>query len=315
MNANRRRFLQVTSSTIATGWLSSNASSARASSAASMSDARPIGFSLYGMKSLPVLDAIDHCARIGYRNIEICIMEDFPTELDKFTPAMQLEVRDRARQHGLAISSLLFHGAIFGKEPQRVKDLEIIKRAGDIANALDEKNPPLLESVMGGKKEDWDTNKNLMVERLGKWAEAAGAAGVKVAVKAHANNAVYAADQLLWLYRAVNHPALTLTYDYSHYKVEGFDMEATMREVIPHAGFIHVKDVALEKPYRFLLAGEGTIDWVKYFKTIKELNYSGPILVEVSAHIHRLPDYQPLAAAQSCYDALSKARDAAYSNG
>jgi sugar phosphate isomerase/epimerase len=179
---------------------------------------------------------------------------------------------------------------------------------------LNEKAPPLLESVMGGKKEEWATNKNLMVDRLGKWAEAAGSSGVKVAVKAHAGNAVYASDQLLWLYRAVNHPALTLTYDYSHYKAEGFDMETTMREVIPHAGFIHVKDVALWKPLRFLFPGEGSIDWVQYFRILRELKYTGPILVEVSAHIHKLPNYEPLPSAQLCYDALSKARDTAYAS-
>ncbi|MDZ4851045.1 MAG: sugar phosphate isomerase/epimerase family protein [Pirellulaceae bacterium] len=266
------------------------------------------------MKSLPVLDALDHCARIGYRNVEICIMEEFPTEVGKFDTTMQHAVRDRTLQNDLEISSLLFHGAIFGKEQKQQEDLETIKRAGEISNVLDEKKPPLLESVMGGKKEEWDVNKNLMVDRLGKWAEAAGSSGVKVAVKAHAGNAVYTSEQLLWLYHAVNHPALTLTYDYSHYKVEGFDMETTMREVIPHAGFIHVKDVELSTPYRFLLPGEGTIDWVKYFRILKELDYTGPILVEVSAHIHRLPNYEPLPSAQSCYDALSKARDAAYSN-
>jgi hypothetical protein len=57
---------------------------------------------------------------------------------------------------------------------------------------LDESNPPLLESVMGGRKEDWEPKKNMMVDRVGAWADAAGNAGVKVAVKAHAGNAVFA---------------------------------------------------------------------------------------------------------------------------
>ena len=90
-------------------------------------------------------------------------------------------------------------------------------------------------------------------------------------------------------------------------------METTMRELIPHTGFVHVKDVAPWKPVRFLFPGEGTIDWVKYFRLIRELNYTGPILVEVSAHIHRLPKYEPVPSAALCYGVLSHARDTAYS--
>jgi inosose dehydratase len=311
MKTNRRSFLQTSSSVVATGCLT-NIFSLRSEASSSASKLRPIGFSLYGMKSLPVLEALEQCARIGYDNVEICIMDEFPTALEEFSLETQKSVRDRAQKLNLEISSLLFHGAIFGNEEKQQYDLETIRRAGDISRVLNPEKPPLLESVMGGKKGNWETDKNLMADRLGKWAEAAASVGVQVAVKAHAGNTVYAADQLLWLYRTVNHPALTLTYDYSHYKVEGFEMEPTMREVIPHAGFIHVKDVIVATPYRFILPGEGTIDWSRYFQILRELNYHGPLLVEVSAHVHRLPTYEPLTAAQACYTALSKARDEAY---
>ncbi len=312
MSLSRRCFVQAGSTAIAASLLAHKAASAQSEALKSWSQPRPIGFSLYGMKSLPVPDALGHCARIGYNTVDLCIMEGFPTELGMFTPAMQREIRDRAVDLNLEISSLLFHGSIFAKDTQHQEDLDTIKRAGEVASVLNEQRPPLLESVMGGKKSEWPEGKQLMVQRLGKWADAASSAGVKVAVKAHAGNAVYAPEQLLWLYKTVDHPALTLTYDYSHYKAEGFDMEPTMREVIPHTGFIHVKDVALWEPVRFLFPGEGTIDWVRYFQVIRELNYTGPILVEVSAHIHRLPKYDPVPSAERCYAALSKARDLAY---
>ncbi len=307
-NPTRRRFLQLNSAAIMAGLLSSR--SLRAAAAAT-NVTRPIGFSLYGMKSLPVLDALDHCARIGYNNVEICVMKDFPTQLDRFTRPQQLAVRDRARERGLEISSILFEGTLF-REDRQGEMLDAIKRAGEISHVLDEARPPLLESVMQGKKNQWDTDKNAVVDRLGAWASAAGTVGVKVAVKAHAGSAVYSSERLLWLYRQVNHPNLTLTYDYSHYKAEGFDLETTMREVIPFTSFIHVKDVTLWHPVRFLFAGEGTIDWVRYFQLIRELNYTGPILVEVSAHIHRLPEYEPVPSAERCYQALSAARDKAF---
>lgn len=311
LTPSRRRFLQLSSTAMAASVFSPRAMQA-AAPVASAAKARPIGFSLYGMKSLPVLDALDECARIGYNNVEICVMKDFPTALPQFDRATQLAVRDRARKHRLDISSLLVHGNLFREEAHQKKIIEEIKRAGEISQVLDEKQPPLLESVMGGKTEEWDHGKHMMVDRLTAWLEAADSVGVRFSVKAHYGNAVHSPERLLWLYRQVNHPALALTYDYSHYKAEGFDMEETMRQVIPHASFIHVKDVALWRPVRFLFPGEGTIDWVRYFELIRELNYTGPILVEVSAHIHRLAKYEPIPAAELCHAALSQARDQAY---
>ena len=298
---------------MAAGMFSPRSLTAASTSPQVMTRARPIGFSLYGMKSLPVLEALDECARIGYNNIEICVMKDFSTALAEFDRGTQLAVRDRARKHHMEISSLLIQGDLFHEEDHQKSIIEEIKQAGEISHVLNEKSPPLLESVMGGKTEEWDNGKHMMVDRLTAWADAAQSAGVRLAVKAHFGHAVHSPDRLLWLYRRVNHPALALTYDFSHYKAEGLDMEQTMREVIPYASFIHVKDVTLWPPVRFLFPGEGTINWVRYFSLIRELQYSGPILVEVSAHIHRLPTYEPLPAAESCYSALSQARDKAYS--
>ena len=306
MNITRRQFIEIGAATTAASMLSLNSFGA-----AAKTTARPIGFSLYGMKTLPVLDALDHCARIGYNNIEICVMDEFPTQLDSFTTTVQDAVRDRLKKRGLEVSSILFQGNIFRDDRQK-EIIDIIKRSGEISHRLDKQNPPLLESVMAGKKEEWESSKHMMVDRLHTWAEAAGSVGVKVSVKAHYGHAAYSTDRLLWLYRTVNHPNLALTYDYSHFKAEGFEMEETMRALVPYASFIHVKDVAPWKPVRFLYPGEGTIDWVKYFRIIRELKYAGPILVEVSAHIHRLDHYEPIPAAENCYKSLSEARDIAY---
>ena len=191
MNSGRRSFLKLSSSTMAACCLPNSRLQA-APSEQEIRIARPIGFRLYGMKSLPVLDAIDQGARIGYDNVEVCIMDDFPTEIGRFTSTSQHQVGDRAREHNLQISSLLFHGSVLGNDQKHQEDLETIKRAGEISRVLDESNPPLLESVMGGRKEDWEPKKNMMVDRVGAWADAAGNAGVKVAVKAHAGNAVFA---------------------------------------------------------------------------------------------------------------------------
>lgn len=102
MHLNRRRFVRHSLSALAAA-----AASRPLAAAPWGSKSRPIGFSLYGMKSLPVAEAIDHCKRIGYDTIELCLIKDFPTELGKFTPQPQREVRARLRATGLELSSLL----------------------------------------------------------------------------------------------------------------------------------------------------------------------------------------------------------------
>ena len=68
---------------------------------------------------------------------------------------------------------------------------------------------------------------------------------------------------------------------------------------------------AAEMPAKYLLVGEGKIDYVKYFRLLEELKYRGPILVEVSAQIHRLPGYAPVKTAEKCYAFLSGMRERA----
>lgn len=304
MDLDRRHFLRLGASAAAfCAW-------PRAAAASAPGKSRPVGFSLYGMKSLPVLTALDECKRIGYANVELCLLKDFPTELGQFSIAAQREVRGRLETHGLALSALLIQTDLTAADQKPAH--AIIRGAAEIARNLNDRTPPVLETVTGGKAGDWDALKNRVKENMRRWAEVAAEGGVRIAVKSHFGQIINSPERLLSLYRGVNHPAFTLTYDYSHYQAEGFELEPTLRAVIPHTGFIHMKDVVVgEKPARYLLVGEGRIDYVKYFRLLRELNYTGPIVVEVSAQIHRQPGYEPIATAEKCFAFLHRSQQAA----
>ncbi|HEY1340483.1 MAG TPA: TIM barrel protein [Bryobacteraceae bacterium] len=106
----------------------------------------------------------------------------------------------------------------------------------------------------------------------------------------------------------VKSPWISLVYDYSHYQVNGLDMRATMEQVARRAVFVHIKDSkATADGFKFLLPGDGSIDYKAYVGALTSVGYRGPVLVEVSVDVSDQPGYDPVAAAQHVWERVSPA--------
>jgi inosose dehydratase len=266
-----------------------------------------LGFSLYGMKSLPLDEALKACAEIGYDNVELALLEGYPTEPKLFGAADRQRLRERLAALQLRVSGLMENFSLLADDAKQAQQLERIKAAAQLAHDLAPDAPPVIETVLGGKPAEWEQVKDRMAAQLRAWAETAAAAKAVIAIKAHVMSAVQTPDRLLWLFRAVNSPAIQLAYDYSHFAAQGLALEATLAALIPHTRFIHVKDVrgSADTKVEFLLPGEGTIDYGDYFKKLHALGYRGDVVVEVSSMISKQPGYDPLAAARKSFAALA----------
>ena len=265
-----------------------------------------LGFSLYGMKTLPAAQALSECARIGYRNVELALMTGFPTDPAKLAAADRKAIKEQVAALGLTVSSLLVNIALVGDDKAQAAAIETIGFAGQFARELDPVNPPLIQTVMGGKPESWETLKESMAARLRAWGVAAAAANATVAVKGHVAHAVNSPDRLLWIIRETQSPAIVVAYDHSHFELGGIPMEESWRLLGPQARFIHVKEAVREgAAVKFLLAGEGQTDYRRYFQRLLESGYRGPVVVEVSSQNFNKPGYDPVKAAESTYAALA----------
>jgi inosose dehydratase len=158
---------------------------------------------------------------------------------------------------------------------------------------------PLIETVVGGKPSDWLAIRPQFLQRLRPWAALAEKYKVTVAIKAHIGSALHLPEDAALLCRQIASPYLKINYDYSHFQLQKLDLETTLRAALPHIAMIHIKDSTGAPPtHRFLLPGEGTIDYTAYAALLNRLNYRGPIVVEVSAHVLAKPNYDPESAAR-----------------
>jgi len=267
-----------------------------------------LGMSLYGMKSLPLEIALKTCAEIGYQNVEFALNPGFPTEPKVFTADARKETASQLQSLKLDLSSLLISLSLAADDKAHLLDLENLRAAAQLAHDVVPHNPPLIETVLGGKPAEWEQIKDRMAERLQSWAEVATATKIIIAIKAHVSSAVNSPERLLWLHQKVNQPSIKIAYDHSHFELAGISMAESMKLLLPHTKFIHVKDSAGDSAkFQFLLPGEGRTDYAAYFKLLKEHKYTGPVVVEVSAQIFNKPGYDPLAAAKKSYAALATA--------
>jgi len=260
------------------------------------------------MKSLSLADALNTCAETGYENVELSLGAGYPTEPKLFSAADRKNLRATLTDLRLTVSALMDNMSLAVDDAAHAKNLDRIRVAAQLAHDVAPDNPPILESVLGGKPAEWENIKNKMADRARSWAEAAAASKLVVCLKPHANSAVDSPERLLWLYRQINSPAVKLCYDYSHFQAQNMVLADTMKPLIAETRFIHVKDAASEGgKLKFLLPGEGHTDYAEYFRLLGQFGWSGPVVVEVSSMVFNQPGYNPVAAAKKCFAALSKA--------
>src|SRR5258707_153196 len=80
-----------------------------------------LGYTLYGMKSLTLDDALKTCAEIGYNGVELCLLDGYPTTPAQFGAAERVKLRDTLAALKLRVSGLMENFSVLADDAQQAK--------------------------------------------------------------------------------------------------------------------------------------------------------------------------------------------------
>jgi len=274
-----------------------------------------IAYGTYAMPTMPLEEALPTLARIGYDGVEICVSSRHAGATpDQMDAGQRRVLRDLLRGHNLGVPALFLLGSIYPPDPEAHRaNLEHMRVCAQLARDLGVAEPPVLATGFGGRKDDWDGIRNDLVRLLRDYAEVAQQEGFVLAGEAHAGAAVNRSERITWLLDKVGHPRVRLHFDIVHLFLAGEPIEDAVRTLVPYTAHTHITDARrhADGSFDLVLLGQGDLDAPRYVRAMRDEGWDGFITLEVSTMVWSRDDYDPVAAAQVSYDALTGAFETA----
>jgi sugar phosphate isomerase/epimerase len=266
-----------------------------------------LGFKQYGMKKIPVREAISDISRIGYKSLSLTLRSGWNTEPRLLSKTDRADIRKQIGDLGLVLASVMEGLRLVGPGTNRESNLERLRAAAAVAHELSPGAPALIETTLGGRPEAWEETRRQMADELGVWAKTLEPLKTQLAMEGHVGTAMDRPEKVLWMLDQVKSPWIGNLLDFSHYQLLKLDLRETIQKVASRTVLHHVKDaVGTEEKFQFLMPGDsGGINYKEYAQILRDIGYRGTVLAEVSAQIFDQPGYDGVAAAKHCWDNLA----------
>jgi sugar phosphate isomerase/epimerase len=267
-------------------------------------------YSTYGMRELDIFAVLPRLRDMGYEGMEIAVTPGWPTEPARLDAASR---RRLARQLGdlnfptPPLMALLSPCATGAERPAMLQQFaDTFDLALDLR--LDDRMP-VVSTTLGHPKSSWDSGKEQIADLVLEVADLAAIRGVILAIEPHAGGDFETPEKAAWLMEHTNHEHLKLNFDYSHFWVEGVDLQHCITLNLPYAVHNHIKDGYLDDGrVVYLLPGDGELDLAVYLQAMRDAGWNDMIVPEVTGMIWGKEGYDPWGTAQFCFAALDKAR-------
>ena len=76
-----------------------------------------LGYSTWGMPTVPIDTAISHLANLGYDGVELTIIPRFTTELSTLDAAERKRIASLLQQYNLALPAIAAHSSLLEMDP------------------------------------------------------------------------------------------------------------------------------------------------------------------------------------------------------
>lgn len=266
-----------------------------------------ISYCTWGMMKVDIEEAIPAIAKIGYTGLELAVTPRFPTELYSLDGARRARIAQLLDEYDLALSAVAGHTSMSELDAAKnTANMQRLRDTIDLAAELrQDGEQPIVASLVGGKEDEWEAKRELIAERVLALGEYAASQGVILGVEPHCGTVFDLPDKVLWLMEAVNHPAVRVNFDISHFDIRGIGIDECVPQMVPWSVHTHVKDQrGIYPDHEFLTPGSGPFDFVHYLTAMHEAGYAGFIGMEVSMMVQRKPGYDPFVDAALGYYAL-----------
>ncbi len=269
-----------------------------------------IGYCTWGMPTVPVDTMIPFLAKTGYDGIELTVIPGYTTELSLLDGDERRRIARMLQDYHLELPAIAAQTNMIDRDPDvAAQHWKRLTDAVDLAvDWAQDGQPPAVDTTVGGRSEQWDELKDLLVERLGALVRYGEQRGVVIAAEPHVASMLDTPARVLELLRLIDSPYLKLNFDISHFNVQGIPIAESVAALAAHTVHTHVKDErGIVPDFEFLIPGEGEFDYVAYLRAMREHGYDGYITAEISIMVQRRPAYDPLAAAEQTYHTLARA--------
>ena len=269
-----------------------------------------IGYSTWGMPTLPVDTALAHLAGLGFDGVELTVIPGFSTELDTLDSAERRRIRRLLDERGSGLPAVAAHQPLLATDEEVHAESwrRLTASATLCVDLAGTDGVPVLNTTLGSDPNVWNSQQDLILERVGTLVDYCTAREVVLAIEPHVRDGLNSPERSLWLLKEIDSPYLKLNFDISHFEIQGMPTAEVVRLLAPHSAHTHVKDQRGVVPdYEFLIPGEGPFDFAAYLKLMQKAGYDGYVTAEVSMQVQGRPDYDPLGAAELTYRTLDSA--------
>ncbi|WP_223068524.1 sugar phosphate isomerase/epimerase family protein [Paenibacillus caui] len=258
-----------------------------------------IGLSTYSLFAalnsgeMSVADVIDYTAKLGGQHIEIVPLGYSLTD----NPELIETIRSKTAEHGMDISNYAI-GANFLTDDEEAYELEIerVKGEVDIAAKL---RVSLMRHDVASPSDVSIGHFNAKLKRLAeacrRVARYAAGFGITTSVENH-GYFIQNSDRVQALVQAVGEPNFKTTLDIGNFMCADENPVAAVKNNLPYASIIHIKDFYLRPSYlnpgegwfrttvgnylRGAIVGHGDIDIREVLRIIKASGYDGYLSLE-----------------------------------